>query len=191
MARSPRPRLPPSSPDLSLRLRHLAAVTPTSGTAYAIPHPPAETPAVSARALLTAWDAARAAAAASVEGPARRFLFRNATPGEPPLDLTLTDRDARCWAEALDRRVGLDNSAGMALLLRLLALIEVMSRAPWMRGLFDIAHDGTTLHPDLLRAAATQPLDAAARFDEEGMRRRLARLPAGGRGSEPIGASPA
>lgn len=166
-------------------------MTPTNGTAYAIPHPPAETPAVSARALLTAWDTARAAATASLEGPARRLLFRNPVPGEPPLDLVLADRDARCWAEALDQRVGLDNAAGMALLLRLLALVEVMSRASWMRGLFDIAHDGTTLHPDLLRAAATQPLDAAARFDEEGLRRRLARLPAGARGGDPIGARPA
>ncbi|WP_376091123.1 hypothetical protein ACE7GA_21135 [Roseomonas sp. CCTCC AB2023176] len=166
-------------------------MTSLAGTAYAIPHPPADTPAVSERALLNAWDTARAAAAAHLEGPSRRFLFRNATPGDPPLDLILTDRDACCWAEALDRRIGLDTRTGMALLLRLLALVEVMGRAPWMRGLFDIAHDGTTLHPDLLRAAATQPLDAAARFDEEGMRRRLARLPPGVRGTGPIGARPA
>ncbi|HEY8613321.1 MAG TPA: hypothetical protein VIL69_18815, partial [Roseomonas sp.] len=48
-------------------------------------------------------------------------------------------------------------------------------RAPWLRGLFDIGREGTVLHPDLLRAAATQPLDGAARFDEEGLRHRLAR----------------
>ncbi len=141
--------------------------------AHAIPHAPAETPPVAARALLMAWDTARAAAVARVEGPARRLIFHPA-PGGPPVDLILADRDARCWAEALDRRVGLGTPAGTALLLRLLALLDLMGRAPWARGLFDIAHDGTTLHPTLLRAAATHPLDDAARFDEEEMRRRLA-----------------
>jgi hypothetical protein len=37
------------------------------------------------------------------------------------------------------------------------------------------------LHPALLRAAATMPLDGAARFDEGGLRRLLSRpLPQGG-----------
>jgi hypothetical protein len=140
-------------------------------TAYAIPFPPEATPAVAPRDLLSAWDAARDAATAALEGPPRAFRFA----GDPSLDLVLEDRDACCWAEALDRRIGLDHAEGMATLLRLLALLEVMGRAPWMRGLFDIGREGTLLHPDLLRAAATQPLDAAARFDEEGLRHRLAR----------------
>lgn len=140
-------------------------------TAYAIPFTPDATPAVSPRALLSAWDTAREAAAAALHGPPRAFRFA----GDPSLDLLLEDRDACCWAEALDRRFGLDHAEGMAVLLRLLALLEVMGRASWLRGLFDIGREGTLLHPDLLRAAATQPLDGAARFDEEGLRHRLAR----------------
>ncbi|WP_245615237.1 hypothetical protein [Muricoccus aerilatus] len=140
-------------------------------TAYAIPFAPEATPAVAPRSLLSAWDAARDAASAALEGPPRAFRFA----GDPSLDLLLEDRDACCWAEALDRRIGLDHVQGIAVLLRLLALLEVMGRAPWMRGLFDIGRDGTVLHPDLLRAAATQPLDGAARFDEDGLRHRLAR----------------
>jgi hypothetical protein len=155
-------------------------VSPFDAPAYAIPFPPEATPAVTPRALLSAWDTARAAADAALHGPPRRFRFA----GRTPLELLLEDRDACCWAEALDRRFGLDHAEGMALLLRLLALLEVMGRATWMRGLFDIGRDGTLLHPALLRAAATHPLDAAARFDEEGLRHRLARpLP------EPAGAT--
>ena len=140
-------------------------------TAYAIPFAPQATPAVAPRALLLAWDAARDAASAALQGPPRAFRFA----GEPSLDLLLEDRDACCWAEALDRRIGLDHAEGVAILLRLLALLEVMGRASWLRGLFDIGREGTVLHPDLLRAAATQPLDGGARFDEEGLRDRLAR----------------
>ena len=144
-------------------------------TAYAIPFTPDATPAVSPRALLSAWDTAREAAAAALHGPPRHFRFPGRFAGDPSLDLLLEDRDACCWAEALDRRFGLDHAEGMATLLRLLALLEVMGRASWLRGLFDIGREGTVLHPDLLRAAASQPLDGAARFDEEGLRNRLAR----------------
>jgi hypothetical protein len=39
---------------------------------------------------------------------------------------------------------------------------------------------GIELHPELLRAAAAMPLDAAARFDETGLRRLLSRpIPSG------------
>ena len=168
-------------------------------TALAIPFAPDATPAVAPRALLRAWDMARDAATAALEGPPRHFRFRGRTAADPALDLVLEDRDACCWAEALDRRIGLDHAEGVAILLRLLALLEVMGRAPWMRGMFDIGREGTVLHPDLLRAAATQPLDEAARFDEEGLRHRLARprltTPALAKPvlakNEPTGATPA
>ncbi|MBP0492923.1 hypothetical protein J5Y10_09040 [Roseomonas sp. SG15] len=140
-----------------------------------MPFAPEATPAVPPRALLRAWEAARDAANAALEGPPRAFRFRGRTGDAPALDLLLEDRDACCWAEALDRHVGLDHAEGIATLLRLLALLEVMGRAHWLRGHFDIGREGTVLHPELLRAAATHPLDAAARFDEEGLRGRLAR----------------
>ncbi|SHJ48223.1 hypothetical protein SAMN02745194_02690 [Roseomonas rosea] len=159
-------------------------------TAYAIPFAPEATPSVAPRALLRAWDTAREAATAALEGPPRAFRFQGPSPKVPALDLLLEDRDACCWAEALDRRFGLDHAEGLAILLRLLALLEVMGRAPWMRGLFDIGREGTVLHPDLLRAAATEPLDGGARFDEEGLRHRLAR-PRLTMPNETTGATPA
>ncbi|HEY8610072.1 MAG TPA: hypothetical protein VIL69_02130, partial [Roseomonas sp.] len=81
-------------------------------TAYAIPFAPEATPSVSPRALLSAWDMARDAATAALHGPPRAFRFA----GESALDLLLEDRDACCWAEALDRRIGLDHVEGMATL---------------------------------------------------------------------------
>ncbi|WP_426957155.1 hypothetical protein [Muricoccus radiodurans] len=157
--------------------------------AHVIPFPPQRTPPVATRALLAAWDAARAAASAHLEGPPRRFRFAPAAAGQAPSDLLLADRDARCWAEAIDRRTGLDTAEGIATLLRLLALVEVMGRAPWLRDHFEIGRGGTLLHPALLRAAAVDPLDAGARFDEEGLRRRLTRPRIAG--PSPAGARPA
>ena len=89
--------------------------------------------------------------------------------------LSIADRDARCWAEAVDRGADLGTLAGLALCLRLLALVEVMSRATWLAGMFDVTAEGVDLHPALLRAAAAMPLDSAARFDAEALRRLLSR----------------
>ena len=56
----------------------------------------------------------------------------------------------------------------------------VMSRARWLMGLYAMTPQGIELHPELLRAAAAMPLDAAARFDETGLRRLLSRpIPSG------------
>jgi hypothetical protein len=145
--------------------------------AYAVPCPPEDLPAVPPEALLAAWRSARAAAAAGAWGPPRTLLFRR--PGGEVTALAIADRDARCWAEALDRAAGLDTTPGLALCLRLLALVEVMARAPWLAGLFDVTPEGVEIHPALLRAAASMPLDAAAGFDAEALRRLLSRrLPA-------------
>jgi hypothetical protein len=55
-----------------------------------------------------------------------------------------------------------------------------MGRAAFLAGLFDIGPGGVELHPALLRAAATMPLDAGARFDAEALRRLLSRQIASG-----------
>ena len=152
------------------------ARAPDGALTYAVPVPPQNLPAVPARRLLDAWDAAREAAAGERWGPPRRFLF----PGTDAAGIAIADPDAGCWAEAVDHVFGLDNLPGLAVCLRLLALVEVMGRAGWLAGLFDITPGGIELHPALLAAAATMPLDAAARFDEAGLRRLLSRrLPAG------------
>ncbi len=146
---------------------------------YAIPLTPESLPAVRPAALLAAWDAAREAADAGAWGPPRRLIFLPAAHGEPTV-LEIADPDARCWAEAVDRGADLGTVLGLALCLRLLALVEVMGRARWLVGLFDLGPGGVELHPALLSAAATMPLDAGARFDAEALRRLLSRqIPAG------------
>jgi hypothetical protein len=108
-------------------------------------------------------------------------------PDGPGPVLTLADADAACWAEAVDRLADLATLSGLALCLRLLALIELLGRARWMAELYAIAPDGIELDPALLAAAATEGLDAAGRFDETGMKRLLSRRIAGvtaGRGAD-------
>jgi hypothetical protein len=97
--------------------------------------------------------------------------------GEPTV-LAIADRDARAWAEAVDRGADLGTLPGLALCLRLLALVEVMSRAGWLARMFEVTPEGIELHPALLHAAAGMPLDAGARFDAEALRRLLSRGPA-------------
>ncbi|WP_270938515.1 hypothetical protein, partial [Falsiroseomonas oryzae] len=114
-----------------------------------------------------------AGASAGRWGPPRTLMFRRE--GAEPVVLAIADRDARCWAEAVDRGADLATLPGLALCLRLLALIEVIARAPWLAGLFDLTAQGIELHPALLRAAASMPLDRGARFDAVALRRLLSR----------------
>lgn len=141
--------------------------------AYAVPCPPEALPAVRPEALLAAWQAAHAGAASGRWGPPRTLMFRR--PDGEPTVLAIADRDARSWAEAVDRAADLATLPGLALCLRLLALVEVMTRAAWLEGLFDVTPHGVELHPALLRAAAAMPLDAAARFDAEALKGLLSR----------------
>ena len=151
------------------------------GLAYAIPCPPESLPPVRPEALLAAWQAARAGATSGRWGPPRTLLFHR--PGAEPAVIAIADRDARCWAEAVDHGADLGTLTGLALCLRLLALVEVMSRAAeaeggeagWLGALFDVTPQGVDLHPALLRAAAEMPLDGAARFDAGALRRLLSR----------------
>ena len=152
--------------------------TPDGALTYAIPFPPEETPAITARDLLGAWEAARWAAGAEIWGSPRRLIFRRAD-GEV-MELLLADADATCWAEAVDARHGLANPQGLAICLRLLALIEAMGRIACLKGFFALRPSGAELHPALLRAAASLPLDPAGRFDEAGLTALLSRaIPAG------------
>jgi hypothetical protein len=150
---------------------------PDGSLTYAVPVTPDRLPPVAPRALLAAWDAARSAAAEERWGARRTLLFHR--PDGEAIRIAIADPDAGCWAEAIDRETGLATLAGLALCLRLLALVELLTRAPWLASLFTITAEGIELHPALLGAAATMPLDAGARFDEAGLRRLLAnRLPA-------------
>ena len=146
--------------------------------AYLIDRPPEALPPVRARDLAAAWEAARAAASAAAWGVPRVFRFRRDDDGVT--DLALADADASCWAEAVDRTVGLGSTAGLSLCLRLLALVDLLARARWAGPLVALHPDGAEIDPGLLHAAATLPLTRDARFDEIRVRASVAqaRLPA-------------
>ena len=141
---------------------------------YIIDRPLDALPPVLGRDLELAWDAARAAALAKRQGAIRGFRFRRED--GCVVDLALADRDGRCWAGAIDATVGLGTSRGVSICLRLLALVDLLARATWARGLLRLERDGATLHPSLLRAAAATPLTDEARFEETAFRARLPRF---------------
>jgi len=142
------------------------------GLTYIVDAPPEALPPVRGRDVERAWYAARDAAMAATWGVVRGFRFRR--PDGSFTDLALADRDACCWAAAVDRIVGLRSSYGLSLCLRLLALVDLLAHARWAAPLCRLERDGADLHPSLLRAAAATPLTAEARFDEGGFRARLA-----------------
>jgi len=150
---------------------------PGGAVTYLVTLPPEALPSVCKRDLERAWYAARDAAIADHNGTARAFRFTR--PDGSHTDLALADRDARCWVGAVDRSVGLATAHGLSLCLRLLALVDLLAQAPWLRPLFKLARDGAEFHPALLRAAASQPLTPDARFDEAAFRIRLSRFAAG------------
>lgn len=141
-------------------------------TTYLVDLPPETLPPVTGRDLERAWYAAREAAISADWGAARGFRFRRADGGY--LDLALEDADARCWAGAVDGTVGMANSYGLSLCLRLLALVDLLARVGWAARVVRLARDGAELHPGLLRAAASLPLTPEARFDETRFRDHLA-----------------
>ncbi|HEY4042242.1 MAG TPA: hypothetical protein VGM32_10440 [Rhodopila sp.] len=144
---------------------------------YLIDLPPEALPSVCKRDLEHAWYAAREAALAERQGAVRGFRFNR--PDGSHIDLALADRDARCWVGAVDRTVGIATASGLSLCLRLLALIDLLARAPWARSMLHLARDGAEFHPALLRAAASQPLTREGGFDEAGFRTRLSRFVSG------------
>jgi len=150
---------------------------PNGSLTYLVDVPPEALPPVTSRDLERAWYAAREAALAQSWGLVRGFRFHR--PDGTHTDLGLADRDARCWVGAVDMTVGIQTSHGLSICLRLLALVDLLSRASWVRPLCHLEKDGAELHPALLRAAATHPLTADARFDETGFRNRLSRFIAG------------
>jgi hypothetical protein len=135
---------------------------------YLVDLSPEALPPVRLRDLAAAWDAARSAASACDWGFPRLFRFRRDDGSHT--DLALADADACCWAGAVDGTVGMHTSYGLSLCLRLLALVDLLSRAGWARSLFAIRPDGAELHPTLLRTASLSPLTGEARFDESGFR---------------------
>jgi len=148
--------------------------SPDGVLTYLIDRPPEALPAVRGRDLELAWDAARDAALSGRWGAVRGFRFRRQDGSVT--DLALSDRDARCWAGAVDHTVGMNSWYGLSICLRLLALVDLLARAHWATGLLRLERGGAALHPSLLRAAAVAPLTKEARFDEIGFQARLPRF---------------
>ena len=148
---------------------------PDGTLTYLVEMPPEALPPVRGRDLERVWYAARDAAIHQRWSVPRGFRFRRADGSFT--DLALADADACCWAGAVDGTIGIASSYGMSLCLRLLALVDLLARAPWATSLWRMQHDGADLHPTLLRTAASAPLTEEARFDESGFRFRLAQNP--------------
>ena len=146
---------------------------PDGSLTYLVDLPPEALPPVTRRDLEHAWHAARRAALAGQWGAVRVFRFRRPEGGHS--DLVLADRDASCWAGALDARHSMATRQGLSLCLRLLALIDLLAQSPWAVPLLRLARDGAEPDPALLAVAATEPLTPEARFDQTGFRARLAR----------------
>jgi len=140
----------------------------------ALPFPPEALPAVEPSQLTRAWQAATLAAETGLllqPGDIEGVIFRWDA-GEARF--MFADLDASCWAAALDRLYGLNSAAGIAVLFRLLALIDLIARAPWIRPLVRLGHrDGILLDPDVVHLAVTQPLTPSARFDADAFRDKL------------------
>jgi hypothetical protein len=131
-------------------------------------------PPIGIRDLRNAWDAAHAGAVADLRGARRGFGFRG--PDGAVTLLSLADTDASCWAQAVERLTGLDTVHGLAVCVRLLALVDRLVRDPALAPLYSIEGGGAQLHPALLRTAATLEISPSGRFDAAGFRRDLAHV---------------
>ncbi len=147
---------------------------PDGTLTYVMDDAPSTLPAVRGRDILAAWDLARDAARGAAWGSARIFRFRRADGGWTVL--TLRDRDARCWAGAVDRAVGMQTGYGLSVCLRLLALVDLLARAPWAVRLVALDKPQAALHPALLRLAAESRLTDDAAFDDACFQARLPTL---------------
>lgn len=131
------------------------------GVFYRIAFAPDHMPPVRPRDLAACWDAAHAHAAAGQAGPARHFQFAGR---HGPISLNLTDADAIAWAAAVDSRADLATPYGLALCLRLLALVGLLAHSAAARAECRLHRGDVTLSRRLLGAAARQPLGPDGQF---------------------------
>ena len=158
-----------TSPELDNPVR--VAADGCGGVVYVVTLPPEALPPVRKRDIELAWDAAHGAARAGLWGTPRGFRFLR--PGGTPTELILAESSASCWADAVDRSVGLGHPYGLSLCLRLLALVDLLARARWTAGFYRMRHGSAEFHPALLRLAAVAPLTPGAGFDDAQFRAQL------------------
>ena len=148
------------------------ATDPTGTAVYYVRRSPNELPPVRSRDLAESWDVARQAASASAWGQPCRIRFQE--DGAEPVDLTLADADACCWAAAVDAAWGLQTPYGLSLCLRLLGLVTLLSESLALRALCPLTPAGAHLDPALVRVAASIPLSPRGGLDERRVREHLA-----------------
>lgn len=148
------------------------ATDQTGAAVYYVRRSPDGLPAVRSRDLAESWEAARRAASASAWGHPCRIRFEE--DGADPVDLTLSDADACCWAAAVDAAWGLQTPYGLSLCLRLLGLVALLSESLALRAMCPLTPAGADLDPALVRVAASIPLSPRGGLDERRVREHLA-----------------
>ena len=138
---------------------------------YRVAVPPTAMPPVPLKDMEAAWEAARAHSLSANWGAQRSFRFP--TSDGQIADFDVIDRDARCWAGAVDDVADLATLGGISLCLRLLALVHILATAPWAKLYLSSKRDGARVDRALMRAAARADLTDDARFDEASLRRNL------------------
>ncbi len=128
---------------------------------YQVAEAPDSLPPVRPRDLAACWDAARSLALAGDAAPSRRIRFLAAS---GPIDLHLADPDAACWAAAVDARAALTTRYGLALCLRLLALVSLLARSGAARAECTLSGGEALLSARLLGAAARTRLSPNGQF---------------------------
>ena len=147
---------------------------PDGSLTYLVDLPPEDLPPVHRRDLERAWYAARDAALSERWSVVRGFRFRREDGSFS--DLALADRDACCWAGAVDCMLGIRNSYGLSVCLRLLALVDLLARVRWADPFCRLQRTAPNCTPCCCARPPARPLTAEARFDESGFRGRLSRF---------------
>jgi hypothetical protein len=152
-------------------VRFARAVAEDGTELHFVTIPPPALPRVQKRDLEQAWEQARDAAASGCGGRRRGFRFR----GGP--DVGLDDRDARTWADSVDRAADLSTPHGVSLCLRLLGLVDLLGRALWPARYLRIRGGEADIDGALLGAAAATRLTDTGALDETAMRAMLGLSP--------------
>lgn len=139
-----------------------------------VPVAPEDLPPVRPSDLVHAWNAATVAAEIGLDAdPENTPGIRFRRPDGEETRVVFADVDANFWVAAMNRAIGLDTLHGLSVCFRLLGLIDLMARMPWMRPHFVLGgEEGPDIHPALLRVAATMPLNIEAKFDPAGFQSR-------------------
>jgi len=157
--------MPSHQPQASEPVRPIRVMQDSVGNRlYLVAMAPDAMPPVRKRDVELAWEAAHMAARDGRWGEPLGFRF--VRPDGSHAEMLLVDANAACWAAAVDRMLGLGTITGMSLCLRLLALVDLMTRARWLDGLHRMRHGAAELDVALLRLAAAAPLTREGGFDD-------------------------